>query len=257
MNESQNTQPEEATGTDQASQPTTQLPNETAVLGDTVQVPEFAAQDAQPTVNYGAAEFASSASGQIPQVQAATQVPSAEPYAAPGFAPGAEQSSVGGSQYSAGGSPVAQYAAPQQYGAPYAGQQQGHYAQNPYTQQGSYDAGAYGAGTQYPAGAPYAGNASYAQGYTAPSAPAAPGDAFSITSFVIGIVSVFAGFTFFAPLAGLIFGILGRRRGTNHSALNMWGIVLNAVMLGFWALIVGLFFLLGTISYFASYSWYF
>ncbi|GAA2185141.1 MULTISPECIES: DUF4190 domain-containing protein [Leucobacter] len=60
--------------------------------------------------------------------------------------------------------------------------------------------------------------------------------AFSITSFVLGIASVVSGWTFFAPITGLVFGILALRRGTQDRALALWGVWLNAVMLALWVL---------------------
>ena len=61
--------------------------------------------------------------------------------------------------------------------------------------------------------------------------------AFSITSFVLGIASVVSGWTFFAPITGLIFGILALRRGTPERALAFWGVWLNAAMLAIWVVI--------------------
>ncbi|WP_053385939.1 DUF4190 domain-containing protein [Leucobacter japonicus] len=61
--------------------------------------------------------------------------------------------------------------------------------------------------------------------------------AFTITSFVLGIASVASGWTFFAPITGLIFGILALRRGTQDRALALWGVWLNAAMLAIWAVI--------------------
>lgn len=59
---------------------------------------------------------------------------------------------------------------------------------------------------------------------------------FTITSFVLGIVSVVAGWTFIAPIVGLIFGIIALRRRTADRTLAIWGVVLNSVMLGATAL---------------------
>ncbi|WP_336660854.1 DUF4190 domain-containing protein [Leucobacter sp. USHLN153] len=62
--------------------------------------------------------------------------------------------------------------------------------------------------------------------------------AFSITSFVLGIASVVGGWTFFAPVTGLVFGVLALHRGTRDRALALWGVWLNAAMLAIWALAV-------------------
>lgn len=68
---------------------------------------------------------------------------------------------------------------------------------------------------------------------------------FSIVSFVLGIASIAAGWTFIAPIAGLIFGILALRRGTAERTLTLWGVWLNAVMLAFsaFAMLLGIAFL--------------
>ena len=61
--------------------------------------------------------------------------------------------------------------------------------------------------------------------------PAPQGTAFAITSFVLGLVSIVSGWTFFAPIVGLILGILALRRGTPERALALWGVWLNGAML--------------------------
>ncbi|WP_395243545.1 hypothetical protein ACGGZK_15635 [Agromyces sp. MMS24-K17] len=77
--------------------------------------------------------------------------------------------------------------------------------------------------------------------FTAQSAPAAPAETngFSISSLVLGVVSIVAGFTFFLPAAGLVLGILALRREPSSRTMAIWGVVLNAVMLA-GALLVGL-----------------
>ncbi len=54
---------------------------------------------------------------------------------------------------------------------------------------------------------------------------------FSIASLVLGIVSIVAGWTFFAPAAGLVLGILALKREPAGRTMAIWGIVLNSVML--------------------------
>lgn len=61
---------------------------------------------------------------------------------------------------------------------------------------------------------------------------------FSITSFILGIASVVSGWTFFVPIAGLVFGILALRRQTAERTLALWGVWLNAAMLALSALLV-------------------
>lgn len=81
----------------------------------------------------------------------------------------------------------------------------------------------------------------------APSAPEVPGippaaagpapvireetTGFSISSLVLGAVSIVAGFTVFVPITGLILGILALRREPGSRTMAIWGVVLNAVML--------------------------
>ncbi|WP_235022070.1 DUF4190 domain-containing protein [Rathayibacter sp. VKM Ac-2754] len=78
--------------------------------------------------------------------------------------------------------------------------------------------------------------------YGTPPAPAvataAPSSPFSLTSLILGVTSVFFGLTVIAPVAGLVFGILGLRREPAGRTLAIWGIVLNALMIGFVALLI-------------------
>ncbi|MFD5600448.1 DUF4190 domain-containing protein [Leucobacter sp. NPDC058333] len=69
---------------------------------------------------------------------------------------------------------------------------------------------------------------------TVPAAPRARG--FAITSLVLGIASVVSGWTFFAPIAGIIFGVSALRRDTTERAVALWGVWLNVVMLALWAI---------------------
>jgi hypothetical protein len=67
-------------------------------------------------------------------------------------------------------------------------------------------------------------------GYSgAPSAERS--SALAVSSLVLGLVSIFAGWTFLAPLAALITGILSLGREPRARTMALWGIVLNAVML--------------------------
>ena len=78
------------------------------------------------------------------------------------------------------------------------------------------------------------------------AAPAAETRGFSISSLVLGIVSIVASSTFFVPAIGLVLGILALSRETASRTMAIWGIVLNAVMLagavvfGLIALVFGL-----------------
>lgn len=80
--------------------------------------------------------------------------------------------------------------------------------------------------------------------YAAPAPASAPGpsqsanSAFAITSFVLGLASVVSSWVFIPPIVGLVFGILALRRGTKERTLAIWGVALNAVMLGLTLLVV-------------------
>lgn len=60
---------------------------------------------------------------------------------------------------------------------------------------------------------------------------------FAITSFVLGIASVVSGWTFIAPITGLILGIIALRRRTTERTLALWGVWLNGVMLALTVLV--------------------
>ncbi|WP_205881524.1 DUF4190 domain-containing protein [Leucobacter coleopterorum] len=70
-----------------------------------------------------------------------------------------------------------------------------------------------------------------------PAATSAPGPSatsnrgFAITSFVLGIASVVAGWTFVAPIIGFVLGMLALRRGTSERTLALWGVWINGVIL--------------------------
>ncbi|QIK64098.1 DUF4190 domain-containing protein [Leucobacter viscericola] len=66
----------------------------------------------------------------------------------------------------------------------------------------------------------------------APAPTAASNRGFAITSFVLGIASVVAGWTFVAPIIGFVLGMLALRRGTSERTLALWGVWINGVILG-------------------------
>ena len=74
---------------------------------------------------------------------------------------------------------------------------------------------------------------------------------FAITSLVLGIASVVSGWTFFVPVAGLVFGVLALRRGTPDRTLTLWGVWLNAIMLALTALTVLFFMVVISLGFFA------
>lgn len=58
-----------------------------------------------------------------------------------------------------------------------------------------------------------------------------PNATFSITSFVLGVVSIVAGWSFVAPIVGLVLGIIALRRKSPERTLALWGVWLNGAML--------------------------
>jgi len=59
---------------------------------------------------------------------------------------------------------------------------------------------------------------------------------FGIASLVLGAASLVAGWTFIAPIVGLVLGIMSRKRETDATGLATAGILLNLVALVGWAL---------------------
>ncbi|WP_353828866.1 hypothetical protein [Agromyces sp. SYSU T0242] len=55
---------------------------------------------------------------------------------------------------------------------------------------------------------------------------------FAVSSLVLGILSLVAGFTFVVPIAGLVLGILALRREPAARTMAIWGVALNGVLLG-------------------------
>lgn len=55
--------------------------------------------------------------------------------------------------------------------------------------------------------------------------------AWSVTSLVIGVVSIFMNWTFLAPIAGIVVGVMAKRREPHARTMANWGIGLNVVML--------------------------
>ncbi|WP_244209443.1 DUF4190 domain-containing protein [Rathayibacter festucae] len=84
------------------------------------------------------------------------------------------------------------------------------------------------------------------------SAAPAPSTPFSLTSLILGVTSVFFGLTVIAPVAGLVFGILGLRREPTGRTLAIWGIVLNAVMISLVVLFVVALLFLGLLVPFVA-----
>ncbi|MFC7431158.1 MULTISPECIES: hypothetical protein [unclassified Agrococcus] len=55
--------------------------------------------------------------------------------------------------------------------------------------------------------------------------------AWSISSLVIGIVSIFMGWTFLAPIAGIVVGVMAKGREPHARTIANWGIGVNIATL--------------------------
>lgn len=71
----------------------------------------------------------------------------------------------------------------------------------------------------------------------------APPRGLSIASMVLGIASIFFGFTFIVPITGLILGFVGFRKEPAGHGMAIAGIILNGLVL-VGAIAIGLFLLL-------------
>lgn len=69
---------------------------------------------------------------------------------------------------------------------------------------------------------------------------------YSIASFVLGIASIVSGWTFIAPIVGLVLGSLALKRNTPERTLALWGVWLNGIILGLAVLAVVLFITLAS-----------
>lgn len=67
----------------------------------------------------------------------------------------------------------------------------------------------------------------------------------SIASLVLGLVSIFAGFTFVAPIVGLVLGVIGLKREPAGKGMAIAGLILNGLMLLGWLLLIGIIVFLG------------
>ena len=72
-----------------------------------------------------------------------------------------------------------------------------------------------------------------------------PSNALGISSLVLGLVSIFAGWTFLAPIAGVVTGVMALSREPQNRTMAIWGIVLNGVILAGSVLVVVLMLAFG------------
>lgn len=112
---------------------------------------------------------------------------------------------------------------PQQYGVQPYDQQAPYPQQQPYPPQYGMQPYAQPYAPVYPAPYPY---------------PASPPKGLSISSMVIGLVSLFFGFTFVLPVVGFVLGLMGLRREPAGRAMAITGVVLNGLFLLGWAALV-------------------
>ncbi|WP_051222975.1 DUF4190 domain-containing protein [Agrococcus lahaulensis] len=59
----------------------------------------------------------------------------------------------------------------------------------------------------------------------------------SVVALVLGLASIFIGGSILVPIAGIIVGVLARKREPAGRAMALWGIWLSVAMLVLWALL--------------------
>jgi hypothetical protein len=67
----------------------------------------------------------------------------------------------------------------------------------------------------------------------------------SITSMILGLVSIVAGFTFLVPLIGFVLGIIGLRKEPAGRGMAITGLILNGLFVIGWALLILFVFVIG------------
>lgn len=72
---------------------------------------------------------------------------------------------------------------------------------------------------------------------TTSPAPAAVGTGRGTASLVLGICSLLVGWTFFAPIVGLVLGVSSRGSEPSARGRAGWGIALNLLAMGVWILL--------------------
>lgn len=70
--------------------------------------------------------------------------------------------------------------------------------------------------------------------YAQPSPPRG----LSVASMVIGLVSIFFGFTFLVPLVGLVLGIVGLKKEPAGRGMAVAGLILNGLFVVGWLLLI-------------------
>ncbi len=67
---------------------------------------------------------------------------------------------------------------------------------------------------------------------------APPPRGMSIASLVLGLVSIFTGFTGVVPILGLILGVIGLKREPAGKSMAIAGLIINALALIGWILLI-------------------
>ncbi|MET0162839.1 MAG: DUF4190 domain-containing protein [Microbacteriaceae bacterium] len=70
------------------------------------------------------------------------------------------------------------------------------------------------------------------------TATVAPGRGLSVASLIIAIASVFFGWTFIAPIAAFVLGVMGLRREPEGRGFAWAGIVISFLTLFGWVLVI-------------------
>ena len=60
----------------------------------------------------------------------------------------------------------------------------------------------------------------------------------SVASMVIGLVSIFLGFTFILPLIGFVLGLVGLKKEPAGRGMAITGVVLSGLILAVWAVLI-------------------
>lgn len=79
----------------------------------------------------------------------------------------------------------------------------------------------------------------------APMYMQSPPKGMSVASMVLGLVSIFFGWTFLVPLLGLILGLVGVKKEPAGKGMAVTGIILNGLMIAGWVLLFVFLFSLG------------
>ena len=72
----------------------------------------------------------------------------------------------------------------------------------------------------------------------APMFVQSPPQGLSVASMVLGLVSIFFGWTFLVPLLGLILGLIGLKKEPAGKGMSVTGVILNGLMITGWVLLV-------------------